>query len=1106
MPFNLQANKINVGDTDYPTKHNATVDAFESLGNDLETETTNTKNWTTTQVQAAAADAASAQTARTGAEAARDAAQTAEANATAIVYNSGGSTTPADGAHPVAYATGKLDDDWLTYTIPQLSALYPGLDVKAVCFYDTSNDSDGGAWIHRTEFLSYGQEAVPSGRYVGQFVGGLDAINNGSAQVGDWYYNTGNGFFKEITSGAGAEITIYRAGSKNFPSQVVIAAESDRVIIFDASGSELTMWLVLRSGVHFWDTKLSSVAAGEGVLSIGNKPDNAAWSGNGLFQFNFARGELKASTKNYGSFSPGTFAFDSTTGLLNLGTATLRPHELVGYSINAIATTTLDNAPVDPATGLKIPTVEVLTDGGVSVIQNDDTVVNSGATIAFHRGGFNGSEMWFAADAGNGDTRIVRDVASLANGFNHDTQYKTDTTPAMLAGGTASSLVPGARGSSNGLTLLHENPADPTKGMSAHITDKYNTGWMVGDTQLAFACKTAFGSLVGVDHSVNGGFDTDTTWTKGDGWSISGGVATCDGTQAGNSSLQENATLVSGNNYVLTFEVTAVNAGAINYVDVGGVVFNDDISTTGKKSFALTAVEDATTIAIVANSSFNGSIDNVVLMDADADLSGNDNHVPTHGTLSLSAIGSGEIAAIEGFTRSGVSSPYALNDHLRVPMPLIPDGVSDWCFMGWVNFAPYCGVITDHPDLNPTNGGNDFNIESGGANGKNVRFIGWTNTLTSNVEVDTGTSEDTYVHVVCLYNSSTNKKELWVNGVKEGEATAGAWVQPDELAYGNISAGNAPNGIALVKIGNTLPSADQIKKIYRDESRMLKGGAVLDGDDSDVKALAYDQERDLLRVASEGVVSTFQGLERVASSLDGAAELALNGTFDADSDWTKGTGWTISGGLASSDGTQTAVSNLKNDGATAVPADAVYLVTWTVSNSTVGTTKANLGEWSSAFSGNGTFTAVLHASGAGEKVLIQASADFVGDVDNVSVKAVSRAAPFQSIDATNGALLLTGANGLDADLPAVNIRERLAQALNDPKGQREDFEFTGDGTETDFALPKGWKPKRAYIDGSKKREGSAEDYTVKYDGFVYSVSFAVAPALNAEIDVEAVAA
>jgi hypothetical protein len=29
------------------------------------------------------------------------------------------------------------------------------------------------------------------------------------------------------------------------------------------------------------------------------------------------------------------------------------------------------------------------------------------------------------------------------------------------------------------------------------------------------------------------------------------------------------------------------------------------------------------------------------------------------------------------------------------------------------------------------------------------------------------------------------------------------------------------------------------------------------------------------------------------------AELVTNGTFDTDSDWTKGTGWTISGGAAS---------------------------------------------------------------------------------------------------------------------------------------------------------------------------------------------------------------
>lgn len=79
---------------------------------------------------------------------------------------------------------------------------------------------------------------------------------------------------------------------------------------------------------------------------------------------------------------------------------------------------------------------------------------------------------------------------------------------------------------------------------------------------------------------------------------------------------------------------------------------------------------------------------------------------------------------------------------------------------------------------------------------------------------------------------------------------------------------------------------------------------------------------------------------------------------------------------------------------------------------------------------------------------------------------------------------------------AVNLREELA-ALRAKVAQsykQEPFWFAGNGSTTTFALARGWKPKFVYVDGALKREGSTEDYTVTYDGFIYSVVFAVAPA------------
>lgn len=79
--------------------------------------------------------------------------------------------------------------------------------------------------------------------------------------------------------------------------------------------------------------------------------------------------------------------------------------------------------------------------------------------------------------------------------------------------------------------------------------------------------------------------------------------------------------------------------------------------------------------------------------------------------------------------------------------------------------------------------------------------------------------------------------------------------------------------------------------------------------------------------------------------------------------------------------------------------------------------------------------------------------------------------------------------------PALNLREQLAKlaGLNlAPK--QETFFYSGDSSETDFPLPKGWKPVNVFVDGALYRPGPSEDYTISYDGFVYTVVMAVAPA------------
>ena len=85
---------------------------------------------------------------------------------------------------------------------------------------------------------------------------------------------------------------------------------------------------------------------------------------------------------------------------------------------------------------------------------------------------------------------------------------------------------------------------------------------------------------------------------------------------------------------------------------------------------------------------------------------------------------------------------------------------------------------------------------------------------------------------------------------------------------------------------------------------------------------------------------------------------------------------------------------------------------------------------------------------------------------------------------------------VNIERPAQNLREELAslRARIASGVAQEAFWNSGTGAQTAFPLPRGWRPKFVYVDGAIKRPGKGEDYTVIYDGFIYTVVFVAAPA------------
>ena len=114
------------------------------------------------------------------------------------------------------------------------------------------------------------------------------------------------------------------------------------------------------------------------------------------------------------------------------------------------------------------------------------------------------------------------------------------------------------------------------------------------------------------------------------------------------------------------------------------------------------------------------------------------------------------------------------------------------------------------------------------------------------------------------------------------------------------------------------------------------------------------------------------------------SELVVNGDFATDTDWLKGTGWTISGGTANA---AIPVASGLTAIVGALTIGTTYKLTYTISNYSAGNIVIQAGWQSSGTSrsANGTYTEYLVCAGD-TKVAFLGTSSFTGSIDNVSVK------------------------------------------------------------------------------------------------------------------------
>ena len=723
-----------------------------------------------------------------------------------------------------------------------------------VFVYDTSKDSDGGAWRKRTQHTS-------------------------------WYNETLN--------------TATRGSRREFPSVAVVVAEDSTYTIYDGDDPDLPMWMVFQanstSGARIARAGTSAITMLNGLMGA---PRNVSSRSAGFADF--------LSDTAYEIGSNGKYStIGGWNGLVNRNTTgdwtnVDANYAILSPTINDIAMKVLPNAPIDDATGIHIPTIAFATDAGTSIVNNNGTVAN------IDRGGsaeFTGSiafdednHIIISWGTGSGGYRHISRITDINTSTSSGDGYTNDYFTAYIegAGNSAAGDVTGVitidntgrnfavdyadttgRDDNTDDRLVRVVPLNDANATSQNLvsfaTTSYNTGWMHGNIKGAFLSDTSTTNVTGSELITNPGpnFSNTSGWGATNGsLSISSGDLLLTGSNTVNEHMYSTGfTLTSGKTYVLSIDsnqlFTYTRIGTT--IDLSTAEQLDTSAASGLNSYTFTATASGTFYLKLGmvTSYVTGSINSVSLRLAEEDRSLNNNGLQVNGTITKSAVATGaDLVAYSGWSNTNyLSQPYNADMNF---------GTDDFCVMGWINTSSFPGttsvIVSQHNGVD--NSGNRWSlyILSSGLLG----FFQTDGSSDTNTVNGPQTTAGVWQHVAAVRRGSANQIVFYLNG----ERLARTGTSRDVDNTGNMttvgvdhSFGSAATNtsISLLRITKTEPTEEQIKKIYEDEKHLFQENAkcTLYGSSDLPTALAYDEDEETLYVGTSSGRSDFRGLRRI---------------------------------------------------------------------------------------------------------------------------------------------------------------------------------------------------------------------------------------------------
>jgi hypothetical protein len=722
----------------------------------------------------------------------------------------------------------KLNDIWHSLDLNEIASTIADTAVD-VFVYDTRKDSDGGAWRKRTQHTS-------------------------------WYNETLN--------------TATRGSRKEFPAVAVIVAESKQLTIYDGDDPDLPMWMVFsdyagtdninqpmfRTGVK---ASYSGISALNGIIAV-----SFDWIGDYSGGLRYVR-----FTADDGYYLDQTTAAED--GKFN-GNIEQR-NDALGFSgdygiivnrdANDVAMTVLPNAPIDAATGLPAVTIACATNGGVSVIKDDGTVVDINTTTE----STSVNDIAFLSDAqiqvNRDNFSAVLDIPTsdiTSNYWVNLPNYSHRFLKGVEAGslntvGTTTGYVKGAIKSASGLTKLAETATNPSHDMVSWITSDYNTGWMNGDIKLATLSDTDDTDVVG-----SGNLITDpSSFSDSNGLiTETSGVISASGADT---YIHTGVTTVLGQRYYAEVNHTAGSTCTFSVTDAPEtttIVSQGSLTGAGVVKLYFTGNGSTVKLRFSNNSTF--TIQDIGIYAVELDRSVNNNGLIVNGTVTKDPVATG--ADLVGY-----ETGYNVANYLHQPNVLM-DYTNDFCVMSWSPDGKWTWQLRND-DAGSFTAYQQTAMSLFTASGGDV-FIRANNYTQDLGEVGAG-------HIAIVHRASSGF-EVYVNGTlkytnSSNNTVADAYAYIGVRHYGpDINAGHSNQ--ALFRISATAPSPEQIKKIYEDEKVLFQegAGAVLAGTSDAVTALAYDEDTQELLVGTNQNTSVFRGLRRVETISGSASAISAS--------------------------------------------------------------------------------------------------------------------------------------------------------------------------------------------------------------------------------------